>query len=740
MKKSLLLITSIILTVFMTVVFFVADADNVAGERSLRMLTPVIDSLSTLGERFSTRGHPWFGYTAAGLMLALLITAVSLPKASGGLILFAAIFGIAGQLFLIDQQLWSVVTELLGLTKPAHIPQSAPMHAKVGISTGLGLYAMCLLMCLISVRGARVRTIFEIGRESGATFSVRDASILAVVFVVALILRTYALNHIVNGFEGELSPYSAGATSLKGMFFANRGTNGPWAPLGILYYLPIYLTTSVFGTTLHALRLSSVLVGMLTLPLVYLLAARVAGRTAGHIAAALFALNCLHIGWSRTDIHPHGVTTWPTLLLCWALIKAFDTRKVSWGCVVAFLMGLTWHQYPSGQSAVAIPILALGMYWLFNRFRCALTWPQNGLMLVGVLLWGVGLPLSYYLADGRWFIKNPFTLTGPRALWGGDVGATSPITAAFAVIATALRQLADVVMGIFYKQPYFFHQEWVPYAFGFNARTVPWIEAPFIAIGFALLLKHIRRFEVVVLLAWLVAGVLPGILSEHAYPKRLSTVFPALDIIAAIAIAYIVSSVISAARPLRQALAVSVVIISLAGYTAFLSNVWFSGRFWKYGEPADINMARQLSESITPGTIVIADLNRGYEGGKYLYLLLDHLDSKANRPNVFTVTTNPMMSRLIDQPTEAPRYALDTLAYIWTKLRNHREELASNTEWSKVLFVIQVEGAAAAETSEWHSRVVNRCASPKISRLDASGTVANSLILVECEISQLAAR
>ncbi|MFO0417042.1 MAG: ArnT family glycosyltransferase, partial [Pseudomonadota bacterium] len=687
MKKSLLLITSILLTVIMVVVFFVADTDNVAGERSLGILTPIIDSLSALGDRFSTRGHPWFGYTAAGLVLALLITAISLPKASGGLILFAVIFGIAGQLFLIDQQLWSAVTELFGLTKPAYIPQSDPLHSKVGISIGLGLYMMCLLLCLIAVKGSRTNPIFDIGKESGQTFSARDALILSLVFIVALILRTYALNHIVNGFEGELSPYSAGATSLKGMLLANRGTNGPWAPLGILYYLPIYLTTSLFGTTLHALRLSSVLVGMLTLPLVYLLASRVAGRTAGHVASALFALNCLHIGWSRTDIHPHGVTTWPTLLLCWALINAFDTRKVSWGCVVAFLMGLTWHQYPSGQSAVAIPLLALGMYWLFNRFRLALTWPQNTMVGVGVLLWIVGLPLSYYLADGRWFVKNPFTLTGPRALWGGDVGSSSPLGAAFAVFATAMRQLADVVMGIFYKQPYFFHQEWVPYAFGFNARTVPWIEAPFIAAGFAILLRHIKRFEVVVLLAWLIAGVLPGILSEHAYPKRLSTVFPALDIIAAIAIAYIVSVVISAARPLRQALAVSVVIISLAGYTAFLSNVWFSGRFWKYGEPADINMARQFSESITPGTVVIADLNRGYEGGKYLYLLLDHLASKANRPNVFTVTTNPMMSRLIDQPTEAPRYALDTLAYIWTKLRNHREELASNTEWSKILFV-----------------------------------------------------
>jgi hypothetical protein len=277
----------------------------------------------------------------------------------------------------------------------------------------------------------------------------------------------------------------------------------------------------------------------------------------------------------------------------------------------------------------------------------------------------------------------------------------------------------------------------VPYAYGFNARTVPWMEAPFVALGFVLLFKYRRRFEVAVILAWIIAGIMPGILSEHAYPKRLSTVFPALDIIAAISLATLLSSLAPIRRRLAHSFAALMIVATLLGYTAFLSNVWFGGRFWKYGEPQEIQMARKFSESITPGTIVVADLNRSYGGGKYLYLMLDYLNTPSNRPNVLALATHPAMKSLIAEPLMAPKYALETLPYIWTKMREQRQEIATYNEWRKVVFVVQLENNAAPETSEWYSSIMARCESPKTSTIEASGTAYIALFLVECDLSQL---
>jgi hypothetical protein len=148
-------------------------------------------------------------------------------------------------------------------------------------------------------------------------------------------------------------------------------------------------------------------------------------------------------------------------------------------------------------------------------------------------------------------------------------------------------------------------------------------------------------------------------------------------------------------------------------------------------------MAREFSSLITPGTIVIADLNRGYEGGKYLYLMLDHLSNEANRPNVFTIPTNPMMSKLIDEPLQAPSYAPETLAYIWSKLRDQKDEVVSNKDWKRIVFVIQLEGSATVESSEWYARLMNRCEAPKTRFIKAGGAVANSLFFVECDTDQL---
>lgn len=729
--------TMLLLGLITGVVFTSAVWDSSAQIRALDTLTPLLVPLAGIFKDISGYGHPWFLYLALVVIGALGLVSLKLESRASRSLCYSAMLAVAGQLFLVDRELCFSISQLLGLSQPGASLQYSQDDFPIALPAGIGFYLAALGVFFFGRGRSAGQNILDVGTHEARLFGIREAVLLTVVFIVALIFRTYALNVLPDSFEGELSPFSAGATSFKGMFVANRGAYGPWAPLGILYYLPIYLMTKAFGVTILALRLSSDLVGLFTLPLVYLLAARLGGRVAGLFASALFALECLNIGWSRTDIHPHGVTTWPTLLMCWFLLRAFDTRKLSWACGVAFMMGLSWHQYPSGQSAVAIPLIAIGLFWLANRWKFPLAGSQTAIVASGVVLWIVGLPLSYFLGDGQFYFSNPFTLTGPRAAWGEDSVPTSPIDIALTVISKASSQLGDVLQGLFYRQPYLFHQEWISYADFVNGRTVAWLEVPFVVLGLLLLLRSFRRFESSVMAAWILAAILPGILSEHAYPKRLSTLFAALDIVAAISLASIVATLPKDRALWKRVVTFSSLVIVFAAYFAYTSYAWFSGQYWRFGEPKEISLAAKLGEVITPGTIVISDLNRSYEAGKYLYLSLDHLADPKNRPNLWFGATTPLVPQLVANPLSAVQLAPTSLAYTWTKLREQLDETMNVTNWSKVVFIVQAGPEDQAVNLSNQELALTRCHNPRITRLARENRALDTLVLVECNIADL---
>lgn len=729
--------TFILFGIITAATFSYAAWHSSAQTRALSALSPVLIPLAALFHDQSGYGHPWFLYLAILAVASLGILSVRAESRPARTLCYSGMLAVVAQLFLVDRELCFSIVRYLGLAPMQEFLVSSQYDRLIALPVGIGLYLVALVVFLARTKKNESEVAFTVGIREEGQFGIREAATLTLIFVVALVFRTYALNLLPNYFEGELSPYSAGATSLEGMFFANRGTHGPWAPLGILYYIPIYITTKAFGVTLLALRLSSALVGLFTIPLVYLLAARLGGRIAGLLASALFALECLHLGWSRTDIHPHGVTTWPTLLMCWFLLKAFDTRKLSWACGVAFMMGLSWHQYPSGQSAVAIPLLAIGIFWIMNRRQLPLNRPQVVLIFAGILLWVIGLPLSYYLADGRWQFHNPFTLTGPRASWSGDNLPPSHIEVAILVLTKALQQLGDVVQGIFYRQPYLFHQEWISYADFIFSRTVAWLEVPFVVLGFLILLTSLKRFESAVILGWIIAAILPGILSEHAYPKRLSTLFPALDILAALSLAAILTTLPTGRALWKRIAATSSLVVIFACYIAYTNYAWFSGRFWGYGEPVEVSMAATISEAITPGTIAISDLNLGYEEGKFLYLVLDHLADPRNRPNLWYSGRTLMIPSLIAEPLTAQALCPSSLPYTWTKLRDQLDETLQFQGWSKVVFVMQSTPESQESTTANLKAASTRCSNPKITRLPWRRNGSRALVMVECAITDM---
>lgn len=725
----------VILAAITSISFWLVVRDSHSDTVALSLLTPFITACSSIGALFATRPFPWIGYSLCATTIVLTAFLFATKQRGGRYFIVSLALAALGQYLFVDRYFTSWIYGLLGLGTPT----PSIIHRvdySVGIPAGITAYILAVVSFIFGARSSSNSPKEAVSVAKQVQFTITDGVILGSIFVLALILRLYALNVVADSFEGELSPYSAGATSLTGMWHANRGTYGPWAPLGILYYIPIYLTTSIFAVDLVSLRLSSALVGLATLPLVFILAYRIAGRFAGHVATAFFAFNCLHIGWSRTDVHPHGVTTWPSLLLCWFLLKAYDTKKPIWAIGVAFTMGLTWHQYPSGQSAVILPIIALSLFFIFNRLKSPLSRKQLTWVLLGVGLWVLGLPLSYYVADGTFIFRNPFTLTGPRASWGDPNAPLSALESLFHVLSLGLSQTWDVIQGIFFKQPYFFHQEWVPYFDLIQARTVAWLEVPFLALGTLTLIRYAKRFESCILWAFVIAAILPGILSEHAYPKRLSTLYPALDIIAALGLAEIVKQMNIANRIVSRAI-ITTLACGFALYFCFLSNVWFSGRFWKMRQPAEIAISQEIARSITPGTIVLGNLTRGYDAGKYLYLLLDHLTLPDNRPNLWMPNSTNRVPFDIAHPLKATESFTRTWPYLWTKLDKQILETASNRDWQQILFIFQTNESFEPYQSALADAAKSRCNTPTISTIAPQSSAHNGLMLIRCAVSDL---
>lgn len=682
--------------------------DDRAGQMSLAALTPLMNELTRLGSPFVSTAWEFYPKALPYMCLTVLVLGLRRRCFDGNMIFLALAIALGSEYFLL----------LAGLP-------------------GIGIVGYVIALAFVYFAIHKDNPLDPILDESqkGLRFTARDAVLLGVVTLIALVYRTYAINYNLNYFEGELSTYSAAATSIPGMFMANRG-HGAWAPLGLLYYIPIWITTELFNTTLVALRLSSAIVGVFTIPFIYFFARRLAGKEAALLSAFLVALNTQHVGWGRTDIHPHGVTTWPAVLVCITFLRACEKKRVIDWLLLVLAMGLTWHQYPSGQSAVAIPVFAAGIYFLLNGFRLPFRWYNTIWIALGVILWFIGLPLSYWWPIGEFRMGNPFNLTGPRALWGGLEDQTGTFDRALLIAQTAIVHLGDVIEAIFYRARYIFHQDFLADVHMMAPRTYPWILTPFMVVALVMLVRTAYRLEVAVLLAWIVAAVAPGIFSEQAYPKRLSTLFPALDIVGAIGI-IITLSYIRRGDKIRRFLAGGVLSLCLFCYAAFESNVWFSNTRYRMGEPPEVKAMKTLAPHITPGTLVIAELSSGYYGGKVTYLLLDHLTAPENRPNLWYIPFRPAVRDFIKDPLKARNFK-DSWAYQCTKLRNQADETAAVSEWKRVVFILQEkpnneDGAAALDIEI----AKQRCENPHITNIPSQGSFWVPLVVITCNISDL---
>jgi hypothetical protein len=430
-------------------------------------------------------------------------------------------------------------------------------------------------------------------------------------------------------------------------------------------------------------------IGVITVVVAYLLTRELAGRGAALIAAGILALDPLQIGWSRSDIHPHGATAWPALLLAWATLRMLSERRTGWCVAVAALMGLTWHQYPSGQLAVGVPLIVLAVFAVTDRGLLRdLGWRVT-LVGAGLLLWFAGHPLAQWVGSGQQRTIGDYLASLGTRVAGTDIGA-APFSS-LEVVHLA-NNTSDLVRGVFVELPHMFHQTFIPQVVGLSYRSLPWLVAAFAVVGLMMLATRLPAAGPLVVCALTVTSAMPLLFSEVPYIKRAAVLFPVLEIVAAVAMAAVARAVWGRFGRLGRPLLLATMVAGFVAWAAVCAHLWFSERQYRWGTPPELAMVDAAARQLAPRTLMLAGLWDSYMEGKLTYLLLDELRRPELQPVVW-FTTSPSddtWQRLITRPTAAID-ALEARPWfsLWSGLDRRMPQIRAQDRWQRVVYLIE---------------------------------------------------
>jgi hypothetical protein len=209
----------------------------------------------------------------------------------------------------------------------------------------------------------------------------------AITFTVAIALRFMDMGRL--GINSDEAVYAGQAATLAGVEgFAEDFSIFRAHPL--LYQYTLSLVFQVFGFSEVAGRYVSAVFGVATLWIAYLLGKRLAGRTAGLIAAAVLGVMPFHVIVARQALLESPMTLFYAATI-YALIRyldALDSDEASlwtrwaWAFAIGSFAGLA---FMSKEVAVILLLVVLATTLVTQRFRLGHSMIMTGAFAVTVL-------------------------------------------------------------------------------------------------------------------------------------------------------------------------------------------------------------------------------------------------------------------------------------------------------------------------------------------------------------------
>jgi hypothetical protein len=406
--------------------------------------------------------------------------------------------------------------------------------------------------------------LFPFSMVWGGNWRVRlgEGSALLAITLLAFALRWWQLGEAVHFFVDEVNFVTA---MLEFRTAHHVPLLAPFSNLTAFPWLFPYLqseTVNLFGRNLVGLRAVSAVMGTLTIPAVYLLAKALFDRKTALLAALLLATFPPHIHFSRLGINNIADPLFGTLALAF-LARALMTNRRMDFVIGGVSLGLTQYFYEGGRllyPPLAVLWLGLGAL-LWQRTRHSMSYHGRGLALAGLSALLVALPIYATLASRNASMAIRMSEAGLDTAYWQNLFASGD-TKALEVQLNRLRWAFAIYVNL--PEGSLFYGGGQPLLLGY---LVP----PFL-LGAFYALWRLRSPGTLLLALWvLLTSLGNSLLVDSTHSARYVVVFPALALLAAVGVRYILplAGVNRLPRNLRFAL-VGVLVATLAlGQTGY---------------------------------------------------------------------------------------------------------------------------------------------------------------------------
>lgn len=138
--------------------------------------------------------------------------------------------------------------------------------------------------------------------------------------------------------------------------------------LSPLYYTIVYIFTSWFGLSESALRIPTIIAGVLSIPLIYIITLKLTNlQQFSLFAAFLSAFDRQLISFSQ-EVRPYALVIFFSLLcICFFLAYLQRNNKRLYACILGFLTGTAILFHYTSAVLCLILVLVAGIYFIFKK-------------------------------------------------------------------------------------------------------------------------------------------------------------------------------------------------------------------------------------------------------------------------------------------------------------------------------------------------------------------------------------
>jgi 4-amino-4-deoxy-L-arabinose transferase-like glycosyltransferase len=369
----------------------------------------------------TSKGRSWHWRPLLALGLALVGQATLESRNNGamvGIVFYLAAFGLLGLVILrsewklislpciesrVDPMTIHLKTLLLALLMAllAFLAFSGNLFTSLNVTLwllALGFFILALWLPSSWLMALPTRLKTFIGQNEWRLSITRWSLLVLGVAALVIFFRLYRIADV------PAEPFSDHAEKILDVYDITQGQTAIFFPRNTgreafqMYWTVLIARILGTGLSFLTLKLGTVILGLLTLPYIYLLGKELGSRRVGLLALLFFGIaywpNVISRAGLRFTLYPLFLA--PTL---YYLLRGLRIQNRNDFILSGFFLGLGLHGYSPFRIVPFIILITIGLFLLHNRSKINLTRSIWWLALVGFTALVVFLPLARYVTE-----------------------------------------------------------------------------------------------------------------------------------------------------------------------------------------------------------------------------------------------------------------------------------------------------------------------------------------------------